>query len=274
MFRRRSAPKRRAGGSLPSRSRFELGAVRRTERRRISIPLKRIVTLTLVAAALAGSVYGGSELLRGDTLRVREVTVVGTQISDPHAVVAAAALGGESMLDLDTTTAIARITELPGVESADVQRAWPNGIVIDITEEQGWGYWQARGVRRLISADGRVLEHARAPTDDAPTIIESGPPPAAGEPALQPDRDTVQLVARLHSDGTFEHLRVTPTGFVFRHDRGLTILVEEGPHAVFGDSHNYEFKIAAWGSLLDRIDQQRLEANEVDLRFGGNLVLR
>ncbi|HJM88867.1 MAG TPA: FtsQ-type POTRA domain-containing protein [Dehalococcoidia bacterium] len=232
------------------------------------------MTLTLVAAALAGSVYGGSELLRGDTLRVREVTVVGTQISDPHAVVAAAALGGESMLDLDTTTAIARITELPGVESADVQRAWPNGIVIDITEEQGWGYWQARGVRRLISADGRVLEHARAPTDDAPTIIESGPPPAAGEPALQPDRDTVQLVARLHSDGTFEHLRVTPTGFVFRHDRGLTILVEEGPHAVFGDSHNYEFKIAAWGSLLDRIDQQRLEANEVDLRFGGNLVLR
>jgi cell division protein FtsQ len=271
---RRSSSQRRADGNAHSRSRFELGAVRRTERQQISIPLKRIVTLTLVVAVLAGSAYGVSVLLLGDTMRVREVTVVGTQITDPHALVAAAALGGESMLDFDTAAAIARITQLPGVASADVQRAWPNGVVIDITEEQGWGFWQARGVRRLIGADGRLLEHARAPADDAPTIIESGPPPATGEPALQPDRDTVQLVARLRSDGTFEHLRVTPTNFVFRHDRGLTILIEEGPHAVFGDSHNYDFKIAAWGALLDRIEQQRLEANEVDLRFGGNLVLR
>ena len=89
---RRSSSQRRADGNAHSRSRFELGAVRRTERQQISIPLKRIVTLTLVVAVLAGSAYGVSVLLLGDTMRVREVTVVGTQITDPHALVAAAAL--------------------------------------------------------------------------------------------------------------------------------------------------------------------------------------
>jgi cell division protein FtsQ len=274
--RLRGNRRRAAGGATNSRRRFELGAVRqRAPRRRLHIPFRRIAVTLVVFAAIGGTVYGAGWLLLGDTLRVRDVTVVGAQITDPFAIVRASGVGGESLLTLDAGEAAARIAALEGVRDATVHRDWPNGVIIDVTEDQAWGYWQVGEVRRLISADGKVLGLARAPAEGAPTIIEVGPPATAENPLLvEPDRDTVQLVARLSSDSTFKHLRVTPTGFIFRRDRGLTVLVEQGPHAVFGDSHNYEFKVAAWGALLGRIEEQQIDANEIDLRFGKSLVLR
>ena len=273
MFRRRSASwprraRRRAAG------RFELGAARRSEARRgWRLPLRRIAVAAVLLLALGGAGYGGSWLLLGDTLRVRDVTVVGTQISDPFEVVSAAAVGGRSLLLLDTGATAARVAALPGVREATVHREWPRGVIIDLTEHQGWGYWQAAGVRRVIDIDGRVVDRGRPPADDAPTIIEVGPLIDV-EAGAVPDPDTVRLVHRLLSDGTFELLRITPAGFVFRSDRGLTVLVEDGPHALLGDSHNYEFKVAAWGALLDRIEQRHIQVREIDLRFGSQLVLR
>ena len=154
-----------------------------------------------------------------------------------------------------------------------MHRDWPRGVIIDITERQGWGYWQVGGVRRLIDADGHPLDRARPPAEDAPTVIEVGPPAGPAE-SMRPDPDTVRLVDRLLREGAFDLLRVKPQGFIFRRDRGLTVLIAGGPHAVLGDSHNYEFKVASWGALLDRIEEQRLTVREIDLRFGRQLVMR
>ena len=267
---RRNSP-RRAGRRASGR--LELGAAPRERRQRRRLPLRRLATVTLLLLAFGAAGYGASWLLLGDTLRVRDVTVVGAEIADPAAVAAAAALGGESLLTLDAGAAAGRVAALPGVREARVHRDWPRGVIIDIAEHQGWGYWQVGGVRRLIDIDGHPLDRARPPAEDAPTIIEVGPPagPAA---SMRPDPDTVRLVDRLRREGAFELLRVRAQGFVFRRDRGLTVLIAGGPHAVLGDSHNYEFKLASWGALLDRIEEQRLAVHEIDLRFGRQLVMR
>ena len=265
---------RRPAARGRGRARFELGAAPRDKpRRELGRPLRRIAVAALLIAVLGGGGYGASWLLLGDALRVREVTVVGAQITDPFAVASAASVRGESMLTLDTAAVGRRVAALPRVSAATVHRDWPRGLIIDITEHQGWGYWQTSGSRRVIDIDGQVLVQARPPAADAPTIIEVGPPPDS-ETGMAPDPDTVRLVARLFDEGAFDLLRVRPEAFVFRRDRGLTVLVEGGPHAVFGDSHNYEFKLTAWGALLDRIEAQRLQVREIDLRFGGRLVLR
>ncbi len=84
----------------------------------------------------------------------------------------------------------------------------------------------------------------------------------------------MRLVAQLLSDGTLDRLHVKPTGFVFRHDRGLTVLIDGGPDVVFGDSSNYGFKVATWGALLRELSQDQRTAREIDLRFGQRVVMR
>ena len=256
--------------------RYRVGQlVRAPSRRRLPrLPWRRMALTTLAVASVVGGVYGVYALLDGDALRVRHADVVGAEIADPHAVVAAADVGGRSQFALETGPAAQRVVEtLPEVKAATVRRAWPQGVVIEVTEHQGWGHWQAGGWRVVIDADGLVIPQGRPPAADAVTIFEIGAsrPLEAGDVT---DLDTVHVVASLLADARSQRVGITPERFEFHADRGLIVRVAGGPDVVFGDSHSYGFKVAAWGSLLDRIERERIEVAQIDLRFGRQLVLR
>lgn len=251
---------------------FALGpAARQRPRRRV--PWRRIMVTIGSLAMLGGIAYGLAWLLLGDSLRVQEIHVAGTEIADPVLVAAAAAIDQRSLLTIDTAQAAERITSLPEIKSATVTRRWPQGIAISVVEHQAWGYWQSAGRRVEIDVDGYVLTRARPAAANAPTIIEIGGRSEFVNDRV-PDPDSVHLVAQLTADGTFDQLNVRPSGFVFRPDRGLTVLVDDGPDIVFGDSSNYGFKVATWAALVREIAQDARSPREIDLRFGRQVVMR
>lgn len=253
--------------------RYAGGDYAQPRRERLQWQLQAVARWAVGVAAAAALLVGGTWLYRGDLLRVKQIQVVGAQIIDPNAAAARAAIASESLLTLDTEGAAKRVAELPGVASARVRRVWPHSAVIEITERQGWGYWQVLGIRSVIDAQGRVVDPARPPAADAPTIYEAGVS-APLETGANVDRDTVGLVDRLMHDGTFAQLRLPPARFDFERRRGLVIRTEGGPSAVFGDSHDYEFKVAAWVALMGRVRSGQLTASDIDLRFGKELVVR
>lgn len=280
--------------AAPRRYEHSRAEARRTPRH---VSWRRLGATVLLAAGAGGVLYGAAWLLTGDSFRVRVVQVNGAQVVDVQAVVNAAGVAGASLFTLHSAEATQAIAQLPAVKAVHVSRVWPHGVRIDIVEHQAWGYWQVGGQRLVIDADGRVLEQSRPPAADAPTILELGAPrDRQGGPVTDPD--TVQLVERLRSDGTFERLQVRPTGFLFSRDRGLTVLVANGPAAVLGDSSNYDFKVGTWQVLLAEARQHPAPpapgaaaagapaaaraaapagpaaAAEIDLRFGRNVVLR
>ena len=238
-----------------------------------TLPWGRIAAVVAVIAVSAGATFGGYVLVSGDSLRVRQVDVTGVGIADPLEVVEAADLGGRSLLVVDTHAAARRIVAtLPEVKAATVERDWPHGVRIEVTEHQGWGYWESAGQRAVIDAGGLVLERGRPPGEDAVTIIDvTGTlPPQAGDSV---DPDTARTVARLVADARSQRLGVSVERFEFHDDRGLVVRVAGGPDAVFGDSHNYDFKVAAWGALLNQLAEEERDVQEIDLRFGRHLVM-
>lgn len=252
--------------------RFALGRAPRPEpRRQINVPWRRIGVTAASLAALAGVVYAAAWLVTGDTFRVLEIEVAGAQVESPHEVARAAGVGQQSMLTVDLRTAEEHVLALPAVKAVEVTRRWPRRVQIHVVEHQAWGYWQVANQRLVVDSAGRVLEASRPAPADAPTIIEIGAP---REDAGGADPDTVRLVARLQDDGVFDRLGVDPAGFVFRRDRGLTVIVPGHPDITFGDSSNYDFKVRALHALEARVGDQDLEAREIDLRFGRNVVLR
>jgi cell division protein FtsQ len=237
------------------------------------LPWRGMVVTAAAGALTAALAIGGITLYRSDALRVHNIEVLGTQIVDPAAAAAAARVAGDSLITMDTEAAAARVAALPGVAQARVHRDWPQGVVLDITERQGWGYWQVLGVSTVIDAEGRVVDKARPPVPGAPTIIEVGAG-APLDPGASVDRDAVAVVDRMANDGTFQTLGILPRRFDFERTRGLVIHMATGPAAVFGDSHDYEFKVAAWAALNARVKAGEMKATEIDLRFGKELVVR
>ncbi|MFA7249870.1 MAG: FtsQ-type POTRA domain-containing protein [Dehalococcoidia bacterium] len=292
---------------MPAPRRYEVprSEPRRTDLRRADyrrprghsqgrVSWRRIGALALATTGVTAVLFGATWLYRSDVLRVRVIDVEGVQVGDPQTIANVSGLAGVSMLTLDLGRASGEIGKLPAVKAATVSREWPHGIRIDVTEHQAWGYWQAGPQRLVIDEEGRVLEQSRPPTADAPTIVEVASQ-AADVKSVAIDADTVRLVNRLRTDGTFERLNVKPTSYVFRRDRGLTVIVASGPAAVLGDSSNYEFKVRTWQVLMEQVRAgqvpqvataprqpdtaapamaQPAMASEIDLRFGRNVVLR
>jgi len=266
--KRRSKRAKRA----PKQTRFEVARARQPKPAR-HVPWRRILGSAMAVTALSAVAYGAAWLLLSDALRVRQVNVVGSQVVDPYAVAAMADLDGDSLLRLDLEAAEARVALVPGIDSVEITRVWPQGVQVTLVEQQGWGYWQAGGQRVLVDADGEPLVLARPPASDAPTIIDVAAPADLVD-GLDIDVDTVRLVARLRGEGTFERLGIEPSAFVFRRDRGLTVVVDDAPDAVFGDSTNYAFKVETWEAVLDQLADDELLVVEIDLRFGRNVVMR
>ena len=285
--------KRRGQLGIPQQKRsYQLGRVpQRPSRTLLRVPWRGMALTALLLAIAGGLGYGGFWLVDGPALRVQQITISGADIADPIAIANSAAVGKESLLLLDSGAAAARITgDLAAVKRATVSRDWPQGVTIRVTEHVGWGYWQSGGRRVVIDAEGLVIPAGRPPPADATTIFEVAatrslePADAttifevAATRSLEPgdvvEPDTVTAVRQLIEDARSQRLGIEIQRFEFHADRGLVVRVAGGPDAIFGDWRNYAFKIAAWGALLNRIEREPIDVNEIDLRFGRQLVVR
>ena len=212
-------------------------------------------------------------VLYGSLFRVTDVRINELQAVDPLAVSAAAAVTGKTLFTVDRGRVEAAVAAVPGVRSVQVRREWPHSVAINIEEAQGWGFWEVAGHRVVVDENGAMLERGRVPASQALVIYEDAPA-AGAPPALGPNAETVQLVRRLLDEGSFSVLRVVPTGFTYNRERGLTVHVAQGPRVIFGDARDFDFKVATWGALLDKVESQRLAVSEIDLRYGKHVVMR
>jgi cell division protein FtsQ len=228
----------------------------------------------LLALLLAGAFAGAWWLYESPYLTVHEVRVVGASQLSEQQVRAAAGIDGASTFGLDLRAAEARLEALPQVRSATIAKHGWSGATIRIEERVPWGSWQINGVNVPVDIDGYVLEGVQAP-EGAPVIVEVAPQRAisAGD---RMDPGAIQLAARLvdESERTFGR---TVRGLAYRQSAGLSVVlsgadVDSAPvWATFGDSRDYDYKVAALYVLLERAREADLKLTAIDLRFGSRL---
>ena len=228
-----------------------------------------VFSLTTIFLILIGII----KISESDVARIQNIDVLGTEIIDSRDIVEISNLNGQSIFSADIDKAQQNISNIKGVEEVVINRKWINGIEITISEAQGWGYWQHNEQRVLVDASGKILSVARPAPSDAPTIIDFSIQ-TDSQKKINVDQNSVKLVARLESEKRFRKMGLNTISYVFEDKRGLTILLEDAPNIVMGDASNYFYKIATLQELISRLNKTTSEINEIDLRFGSNVVIR
>ncbi len=154
---------------------------RRQGRRRLAW-LGAAAGLVLAVVLLVG-------LLHTPWMSAQVVTVAGRHPNTPTAdIEAAAGLGGHPpLVDVDPGAVAARVERLPYVATADVQRQWPDGVRITVSERAPALQMAGPGQRwSLLDARGRTLGvvPSRAPGLPQLVVHVAGgnglPPPQVG----------------------------------------------------------------------------------------------
>lgn len=254
-------------------------APRGVQRRDVIAPAPfRITTrqarLTLLALAVGGVLSAALWAYHSPYMTVHEVEVTGASQYSPDEIRAVADIDGDSAFTVDLQAARARVAALTKVRSVSIEKHGWTGVTIAVEERVPWGSWQINDVKVPIDADGYVLDGVTA-AEDAPVIIEADPQGVinAGD---RMDPGAVQLAARLVDESRTAFGRDV-LALVYRRSAGLTVVLSgedidgKPVWVTFGDSRDYDFKVAALYVLLERAREDDLALSAVDLRFGDRL---
>jgi cell division protein FtsQ len=233
----------------------------KTARRVRFIRWRRLLIGITIAALAAGSVG----LYLSPLLRVQDVEVVGATAVSNDEIRSLARIDDDSMLRANLAAAERRVESIPIVQDASLERRWPQTVRISITERTPWALWQIGDAQYVIDGEGVVLPGS-APIANAPVIRD-----VTGEARLVPgdhvDRDAV-TVSRALLQRVPETLALTVAALEYTPQQGLALTTNAGYRVVVGDSQNFEYKLAVWKAIEERLGRGAMAGHVLDLRFG------
>ena len=235
------------------------GRTMRGRLRQISQRLPQTAGGRILAAVIAIGLFTGATWIttRSSLLDVDHIQVTGgTVVSADQATAGAGLRRGEPMISVDTARAARRLEALPWVDTATVERAFPNTVRIHVTERvaaalasRPGGGWV------LLDPGGRVLAEPADRPGNLPEVIGAGvtPPPgatlAAAGPALQVLAALPDALRRRVTDATLD---------------GDSVTLHTGPREIrIGPPAQLAAKVAALGVLLERVGNRPVAALDV-----------
>lgn len=193
-----------------------------------SVFLTAALTYSVVAgghaAVLGGAVAGFADSgLSAAGFSVEKITVTGRERARMDDILDALAVRrGDSILSVDTDAARFRVEQIGWVNSASVQRIFPNRVFIDVNERKPFAVWQENGRFSVIdSAGARLTGLVAGDFPHLPRIVGAG----AG-------REAETLLASLDSKPTIKPLvraavRVGNRRWNLRMTNGVTVMLPE-----------------------------------------------
>jgi cell division protein FtsQ len=253
-----------AGGERPRidpRLRARRIAVKRQEGRR---RLRWAVVLGVLVALAAAVVF----LARSPLLAIDDVTVSGVVYADAGAIdeVVDDAVG-ESLLTIDTGALAERFEAIPWVKRAEVRRAWPPGIVVDLSERRPLAAYYAPDRRyRVIDSDGVVLATVDGNPIDLVGIGGIGPAVAPGDTVPEAYRGAAAVIAAFPDE-----LRARVAAVGLDDDGNLTLALAPAGEVLLGPPDEVRAKLVAVLTLLRGVDPASV--GRLDVRVPDKPVL-
>ncbi len=226
-----------------------------------------------IVAALAA---GGWWLYNSPLLSIQDVQIEGNVVVSAERARALADLDEQSIFQPELDAARERLLLLPIVKDVQIERDWPNGVKITLTERTAWGLWQLGAAQYVIDDDGVVIDLA-APAG-APLIVQRDASIAALAAGDRVDAGAMAVATQLVATAE-QTLGRSVRSLEFSQADGLTAFLQStlgGPdlRVVFGDGQGYEFKLASLFQVLKLAEEEGRTLSRVDLRFGERVAVQ
>ncbi len=225
---------------------------------------------TVAAVVLASASAAGYWVWQSPYFHVRDITVEGNSLITTESVVSNSAVFGERMITVDLKETQTALYKLPLVQSAKIEREWPHGIKIVITERQAWGTWEQSGVSYTIDREGVVL--GTMPPPAGSPVIRSSQPGSRFQ-GDRVDYQAVDAAAEIYA-GLPQTLGAVVAEVAYVPERGLQVTTADGDTAIFGDSSSISYKLEVWAAMAQRARADNINYTTIDLRFGNRPVLQ
>ncbi len=221
-----------------------------------------VVKLLLLALLVGGGAWGAQRLLDPQQFPLRTV-----RIESPLKHVSQATLRNSvrphveaGFLGVDVDAVRDGLEALPWIQRATVRRAWPDKLVVQVTEQQAIARW---GNSALLNMRGEVF---------SPQMDES----LQSLPLLRGPRDTNRVVAEQYvaMQGMLKPLGLTITHMSLNERRALSLRLDNGLQLGLG-RQDTDLRLLRFVRVYPQVLEPRLAAiDSIDLRYTNGFAVR
>lgn len=208
-----------------------------------------------VVAVLVWLVYFSS------VLGVQQVDVEGTRLLDDAEVEAAAAVEpGAALARLDLDAIGARVEELDPVASVAVERRWPTGLAITVTERRAVAVVRQGGTLSGMDPEGVLFRDYHRLPRSLPLVDAGALAPTGREEVLA---EVATALAALETDVVriVDHVEVSSRD-------SIVLVLDEGARVTWGSAEDSDVKAEVLTVLLE------VEASAYDVSVPGQPTTR
>ncbi|MDT9594511.1 FtsQ-type POTRA domain-containing protein [Nocardioides zeae] len=218
----------------------------------------RWALISVLVVALAGGL--GWLVYFSSVLAVADVEVQGTSVLAVDEVRAVAGVPeGRPLARVDLDAIERRVESMSAVRDAEVSRAWPDGIRIEVDERVAIAVVSTDDRFRALDAEGVTFRDLDAPPDDLP-LVELGEE-AGSEAVLEASRVVAAMPQRTAA-------RVASISVASVDE--ITLELRDGATVLWGSASDSDDK----AEVLDVLLAQGLEVSEYDVSVPGRPTTR
>jgi cell division protein FtsQ len=120
-----------------------------------------LLTTLIVLGVIAAFVFGFIQAMRLGVFDIAEIEVVGNEIVDTDAVIAASSINlGDSIFFVDLNQANYNINEIMGLDELEISKIFPNKILIRMVEKDPIGVINFDNNLYYLDEDGDLIENS------------------------------------------------------------------------------------------------------------------
>jgi cell division protein FtsQ len=234
----------------------------------------------LVLAVGGGLASGAGWLLTAPRFAFERVEVVGqNRLSADEVVAASGLVAGQNLFRLDARRAVAGVEALPAVRRAELVRAFPNRVTLQVEERRPFilvhsaGHNWAGGLHWVDELGVPLGPETRAVTLDAPLVsgVSADDVAAAGRTPSERVAVGVALIRTLMRTQSplLKEISEVDVG----RPEGPVLYMLDGTEVRVG-RENWDDRLGRLGGVLAQLRASGQRATSIDLRFRDQVVLR
>lgn len=199
-------------------------------------------------------------LFISDSFYVHETVVHGNSLTSPNEIYQHCGVQGYSIFFINPRQVEKAILSLPDVRETHVQLGLPHHMIVELRERQPVVIWETGQERHGVDEEGTILPLR----GDEPSILIRDLDATPSQPDEQSIAEIVTSAQR------YSALIPEVTTFTYSREYGLSLVDEHGWRVHLGDDESADAKVAIMKVLVEKLVDQQVIIDFIDLRFPEN----